>query len=283
LVIVNELLVTGAFYDKTPWREMAADVAARTPAGEPVLLDVEGEHAAAWVHFSLDLPVDMRRIVNLLPPEAEGVDRAVSLYDLRKRYRGDFIPHLQGILAPMDGVWLVYWGDEAKKHDIFDVLAAAGFVRTGTRYYEHHGYPIYAYRYDRGAALETPRARFGQGINLLRAEWPASAAPGDTLSGLLWWGSDIEVLTDYTVSVFLLDSGGTLRAQHDGYPADAQRPTSTWIPGSLIFDAHLIDLPENLPPGEYTLGVKLYTWWDGAILPTADGGDYQVLGSVTVR
>jgi hypothetical protein len=283
LVIVNELFVTSAYYVKPPWREMAADVTARTPAGEPVLLDVEGEHAAAWYEFSLDLPIDLRRIVNLLPVEAEGMDRAVSLYDWRSRYKGDFVPRLQTLLAQIDGVWLAYWGDESKKHDSFDVLAVSGFVRTGTRFYQHHGYPIYAYRYDRSAALQTVIARFGDTITLRRAESSPAARAGDTLSVLLWWGAEGVPPADYTVSVFLLDSGGVLRAQHDGYPGDGLVPTSTWAPGALVFDAHLIDLPESLPSGEYAIGVKLYTWWDGAILPTANGADYQQIGQVVVR
>ena len=285
LVVINGLLTTSSYFDKPPWREMAADVSARYPGGEPVLLDVEGEHAAAWYHFSLELPVDVDRILNLLPAEAEGTDLAVSLYDLRKRYGGDFIPRLQRILAETDGLWLAYWGDEAKKHDIFDALALAGFVRTATLPYEHHGYPIYAYRYDRADSFGAPLVTFGTDapIALRRAVWPQTARAGERVHALLWWSASATPPADYTVSVFLLDGAGVLRAQHDGFPADGARPTSTWAAEELLFDAHTLRLPKDLPPGTYTLGVKLYTWWDGAILLTADGAEYAVLGTVAVR
>lgn len=285
LVVVNGLLTTSSYFDKPPWREMAADVGARYPGGEPVLLDVEGEHAAAWYHMSLELPVNMKRILNLLPPEAEGTDLAVSLYDLRKRYGGDFIPRLQRILAETEGLWLAYWGDEAKKHDVFDALALAGFVRTATLPYEHHGYPIYAYRYDRANSFGAPLVTFGTDapIALRRAVWGQTARPGERVPTLLWWSAAATSPADYTVSVFLLDGAGMLQAQHDGFPADGARPTSTWAAGDLVFDAHTLRLPKGLPPGTYTLGVKLYTWWDGAILRTADGDEYAILGTITVR
>ena len=88
---------------------------------------------------------------------------------------------------------------------------------------------------------------------------------------------------DYTVSVFLLDAAGALRAQHDSFPAGGGRPTSAWSPGEIVFDAHSIRLPGDLPPGDYTVGVKLYTWWDGVILPAGDGTEYAAVGTISVR
>jgi hypothetical protein len=280
-VIVNNLLTTSAYFDKPPWREMSADVTPYVLSGEPVLLDVEGEHAAAWYQFSLDLPVDMDKIINLLPAEAEGTDMAVSLYDLRKRYRGDFIPRLQSLIADAPGLWLAYWGDVEKKHDVFDVLVDAGFVRTATLPYEHHGYPIYAYRYDRVSALENVIASWGDSITLRRAVWPAAVSAGDDLRVLLWWSASDPVPLDYSVSVFLLDETGVSRDQDDSFPANGAAPTSAWTPGGFVFDAHT--LTDDLPPGTYTVAVKLYTWWDGAILKTADGAEYYAAGTVTVK
>ncbi len=192
------------------------------------------------------------------------------------------MPRVQDMIAGTPGLWLAYWGDEAKKHDMFDVLSLAGFVRTGTLTYEHHGSPIYAYRYDRPEAFGVPVGVFGD-IALRRATWPQPVAAGDDLHVLLWWSAETPPPVDYTVSVFLLDATGKLRAQHDGYPAAGTRPTSSWSAGELVFDAHAVTLPGDLPPGTYTVGVKLYTWWDGAILPTAAGEEFATLGTLTVR
>ena len=288
LVIVNGLLVTSSYFHHPPWRELAAAVAAEYPSeGEPVLIDVEGAHAALWVHLTLDLPGNaMPRVLNLLPSEAEGIDRAVSLYDLRKRYGAAFVPHLQALIADTPGLWLAYWGDETKKHDVFDVLALAGFQRTATLRFEHLDSPIYAYRYDRPAlygTVTTFAAPDQPPVTLRRAVWPDEARAGSDANVLLWWSADTVPLYDYTVSVFLLDQNGVLRAQHDGMPAGYAAPMTSWTSGALVFDAHRVPLPDDLPPGIYTVGVKLYTWWDGAILPTADGAEYAALGSLTIR
>mgnify|MGYP006883662144 CR=1 FL=1 len=76
------------------------------------------------------------------------------------------------------------------------------------------------------------------------------------------------------VPVFLLDAAGALRAQHDGFPAGGDRPTSAWTPGEIVFDAHSIRLPADLPPGEYTVIVGLYDWQAGANL-AATGSNVQ--------
>lgn len=283
LVVVNGLLVTSSYYVKPPWRQMAADLAVQRPAGEPVLLDVEGEHAALWYHLELVLPdTDIRRVMQQLPPEATG-DPVISLFDYRDRYGTLFMPHVKSVLDRTDGLWYAYWGDEAKKHDVLDLLAQEGFVRTATLNYQHHGHPIYAYRYDRAAALGQTAARFGESIILRRVVLPSQAAPGETIPVLLWWEAAAPPPFDYSVSVFLLDESGLLRAQHDGFPALGHAPTGGWAPGTLVFDAHPLALPPDLPPGRYTVGVKLYTYWDQAILHTADGAEYAAAGTLTLR
>ena len=185
LITVNGLLVTSSYYVKPPWRQMAADIARLSVDDQPVLIDVEGAHAALWYHLLLALPEDVAAVVNRLPAEAEADERAISLYDLRKRYRGAFIPRLQAILARTDGLWLAYWGDPAKKHDVFDTLETAGFVRTATRSYTHHGYPIYAYRYDRAETLAETQVAFQGGIGLQRVALEPRA--DGTFTVALWW------------------------------------------------------------------------------------------------
>ena len=276
LIVVNGLLTTSSYFVKPPWRLMAADIARLSVDDQPVLIEVEGAHAALWYHLLLALGEDVPTVVNRLPAEAEADERAISLYDLRKRYRGDFIPHLQTILARTDGLWLAYWGDAAKKHDVFDALEAAGFVRTATRTYSHHGYPIYAYRYDRAEALAGALVRFQGGIALQRVA--VQRRDDGAVTVALWWRADAAPPVDYTVSAFLWRDG--VVAQSDSYPAEGDAPTSTWPPNAYIFDAHTLTLPPDLPAGTYEVRVKLYTWWDGAVLPLADGD--VALGGVKV-
>ena len=58
---------------------------------------------------------------------------------------------------------------------------------------------------------------------------------------------------------------------------------SEGMPGVLIEDTHLLDLPPDLPAGKYQLVVGLYTATDGARLPLVDGRDSLVIGQIEIR
>jgi hypothetical protein len=166
-------------------------------------------------------------------------------------------------------------------------------VRTATLNYQHHGFPIYAYRYDRLEALANPIAQFGDSITLRKITSNGPAHPGDTAYALLWWSTDAPLTVDYTVSVFLLDAngnplfapGGGLLVQNDSFPQGGDSPSSGWTADAseFVFDAHPLHLPDTLPAGTYPIGVKLYTYWDGVVLPGPDGAAYQVVGSLVVK
>lgn len=269
-MLINGVFTTSSYFVHPPSREMANDLAARYAADDPVLMDVEGEHAALWYQLKLALP-------------AGAEDQIVSLYDYRKRYGYDFLAYVKAHLDGTGGVWMPYWGEEWKKHDVIDLLAQEGFVRTGTLTYHHAGAPIYVYRYDRASVLDAQITRYGEHLTLHQAVLRDPVRPGETAPVQLWWSTDAPLGVDYSVSVFLLDASGVLRAQHDSYPATGSAPTTGWEAGALVFDAHPVPLPGDLPPGAYTVGVKVYTYWDGAILPTRDGADYQIAGTLTVE
>jgi hypothetical protein len=75
------------------------------------------------------------------------------------------------------------------------------------------------------------------------------------------------------VSAFVLNAQGQLVAQHDAFPADNMRPTTGWQPGTMVYDPHQLDLPE-LPAGQYTVGIKVYTWQDGQVYPIIGGEEW---------
>lgn len=282
LVVVNGLLVTSSFYVKPPWRQMATDIAARHVDEEPVLVEVGGAHAALWYHLIQAIPgLSEDEIVALLPAE-EPEPVVVSLYDYRKRYKELYMPAVKAILDRTPGLWVAYWGSETANNDTLDLIEAEGFVRTGRLAYAHHDSPIFAFRYDRAAIRDEAIATYGDLIALHKLDLPARARPGDTVPVRLWWSASAPPGVDYSVSVFLLDSSGALRAQHDSFPANGAAPTGGWAPGALVFDGHSLTLPEGLPPGEYAVGVKLYTYWDGVILP-AGRDDYAIAGYLAVE
>jgi hypothetical protein len=74
----------------------------------------------------------------------------------------------------------------------------------------------------------------------------------------------------YAVFAHMLDAESHIVAQHDGLPAGWSRPTSGWLPGEIIVDAHELDLKADVPPGEYALEVGLYDAETKVRLPTLD-------------
>ena len=110
---------------------------------------------------------------------------------------------------------------------------------------------------------------------------PALSA-GSSLGLTIYWKGLIEMETSYTVFVQLLDGGGRLVAQEDTLPGGGQRPTTGWLPGEVVRDAHRVGIPAGLPPGRYALIAGMYDARTGQRLETVGGGLVRLM-EVIVR
>jgi hypothetical protein len=84
---------------------------------------------------------------------------------------------------------------------------------------------------------------------------------------------------NYTVFVHALNSEGKLLGQHDGWPADAHRPTSVLPAGETFRDVHYVTLSEPAALSDITLDsielhVGLYESLDGEILQDSSQQDF---------
>jgi hypothetical protein len=70
--------------------------------------------------------------------------------------------------------------------------------------------------------------------------------------------------------VHLVDENGQIAAQSDGEPAGWTRPTTGWLPGEIIIDAHTLSLA-NVPAGSYQLNIGLYDPVTGVRLALSNG------------
>ncbi len=100
---------------------------------------------------------------------------------------------------------------------------------------------------------------------------------GQPLTLTLAWKSLAPASADYSVFVHLLDASGAVRAQKDSMPVDGTYPTTLWQPGEHVTDRYTLDLPADLPPGDYTLAAGLYLPETGQRLTTDKGDDRVVL------
>ena len=83
---------------------------------------------------------------------------------------------------------------------------------------------------------------------------PEQHAVGVTLT----WLALRDAGQDYKVFVHLLGPDGSVIGQHDGDPVGGFTPVTRWRSGEIIRDFHIVPLPPDLPPGDYSLRAGLY-------------------------
>ncbi len=249
-------ITTVDFYQpKPPWDQVAANMVRYARPGDVALMEVNNGD------FSLGYYLE-----HWMPPGTT----IRSLLRWREQANPTAYPiEVARLLESHPSVWLATWGED---HDIFGQLASLGYVQTMVLTTDHVGNALNVYRYDR--LPQEPLARFTSGMVLRDARLYAHPLRVD-----LWWSAPQPLAIDYSVSAFLLDEAGRLVAQRDSYPFADARPTTSWQPGEVVYDPRPL-APEDLPPGRYTVGVKVYTWYDGTIFPTVDGEEWVAVGTI---
>jgi hypothetical protein len=86
----------------------------------------------------------------------------------------------------------------------------------------------------------------------------SAARAGGSVAITLWWAAWGAKLDERSILIHLRDLNGEKRAQADGSPAGGGRPTSTWRGGETIIDQHTLQIPPDLPPGQYSIAVGMY-------------------------
>jgi 4-amino-4-deoxy-L-arabinose transferase-like glycosyltransferase len=81
--------------------------------------------------------------------------------------------------------------------------------------------------------------------------------PGGRLPVTLYWQALAPVPVGYQVFVHLSSPTGPV-AQADGVPVCWTFPTDRWQAGQIVADPHAINIPADLPPGDYTVEIGLY-------------------------
>jgi hypothetical protein len=81
-----------------------------------------------------------------------------------------------------------------------------------------------------------------------------------------YWHALAPMRDDYAVSVRLVAPDGSWLAQHDSWPAGGLLPTSQWRQGYYVRDAHSLELPAEVVPGEYAVKVVVYDTITGIAL-----------------
>jgi hypothetical protein len=196
------------------------------------------------------------------------------------------IPLIYALAQPRDRVWLL---------ENFGA-AHPWSVRPVERFLSTHYYPIQTQAFGDLARLiefrtaETPDSfgftlpqyaspfLFDDTLRLRGYTLPLGNryAPGTALPISLYWTTDLPLIRDYTVAVYLAPVGGAPVAQNDAQPGWGFAPTTVWQPGIGVWDHRALWLPADIAAGEYELWVKVYGF-DENFQPQ----DLPVAGGVT--
>lgn len=108
------------------------------------------------------------------------------------------------------------------------------------------------------------------GHRLVGYDLVAGESAGSPINLILYWIPAGATKQRYSTFVHLLDGNDTIRAQSDSEPAQGAHPTTSWLAGEVIRDAHTLTLPSTLSKGPYRLEIGLYDPRTGERLPFVD-------------
>ncbi len=119
-------------------------------------------------------------------------------------------------------------------------------------------------------AVAVPSGAEFSGVSVLEGYTLTRSTAALTVN--LVWRATATPEIGYSVFVHLQGADGRVWAQSDAAPANWTRPTTGWLPGEYISDAHGLNLPPDLPAGTYTLWTGLYDPANGARVPVTGPG-----------
>jgi hypothetical protein len=146
---------------------------------------------------------------------------------------------------------------------------------------------------DNQVALMGASARAG--LQVRRANWekPLVVQPGQVIHLTLTWRGLSSPRDSYTVFIHLMDTGNrpVEGVNPDDTPLGGSFPTylwfPKWLPGQTVDDPYRLQIPPNLPPGDYYLEAGMYGMTSHRRLPVVNlaelTGDRVILGPVQVK
>lgn len=142
------------------------------------------------------------------------------------------------------------------------------------------------------ARITTPvYARYAQswerGVELRGWRLDRPLRPGATVTVTLTWHALEPIPADWTVFVHLVNAERRIVAEDNRRPHAGAAPMPQWTTGDWLEDDYRLDLPADLPPGNYTMHVGLFlpqVDWRRQAVWAANGdfvGDQAVIATIT--
>lgn len=116
------------------------------------------------------------------------------------------------------------------------------------------------------------RFRLGDTAELVEANAPGAARPGDTITVTLVWRALSDGRDSYTAFVHVISDQGELIAQLDSVPRQGRFPTEHWLAGDIVPDQFSMPVRADAPPGLYRIEVGMYETQSRERLPAWTAG-----------
>lgn len=172
-------------------------------------------------------------------------------------------------LYHLDLFWYVYDLDARVSDYTREFHVALGTIRVGEFGVAHIEHPH--------------NARFGDAITFLGWNGAREIARGQTLPLDLIWRAERVVDEAYTVFVHLVDAQGRVARDADSPPFSGLYPTNRWQVGEVLRDRHILQIPRDLAPGDYTIEIGMYLPTTNARVVVEGGADKIVLTTLWVK
>lgn len=172
-------------------------------------------------------------------------------------------------LYHLDLFWYVYDLDARQSDYTREFHVALGTIRVGEFGVAHIEHPH--------------NARLGHAMTFLGWNGVREIARGQTLPLDLIWRAERPVDESYTVFVHLVDAEGRVIGDADNPPFSGLFPTNRWQVGEVLRDRHLLKIPRDLAPGNYTIEIGMYLPTTNTRVEVEGGADKIVLTTLRVK
>ncbi|MCO6452509.1 MAG: glycosyltransferase family 39 protein [Caldilineales bacterium] len=120
------------------------------------------------------------------------------------------------------------------------------------------------------------------GHRLLGYDLAMGEGPGSPVNLTLYWQPGGATDLRYSSFVHLLAADETIVSQSDHEPANGEHPTTSWIAGEIVTDAHTLTRPLADTSASLSLAVGLYDPVTGARLPFVDENGGVIADHITL-
>lgn len=238
-------------------------------------------HATARIYPMYSVTLYLNDITGKTWGEYSGFPGSVYFPTFRWHEVGEYYRDAWTVTLPSDASSGLYnldlsWYEYDQKTDSSDVAherkVSLGTIRVGDLAATNITHPS--------------TARVGDSMNFLGWNGDVSVVRGQTLPIDLFWRAEGIPSESLTVFAHLVDSSGRVIADADSPPSSGLYPTDKWRAGESVRDRHILKIPADLAPGNYTIEIGMYRPPNGIRLPIQNGAmqtDKIVLTQVSVR